>query len=331
MDGDRERPRFVPMLIPHNFPFDPTYGYTLEQLLAVRAPNIPKDFAAFWQDTYSQARAIALRLKRRKIASPDERFKVYEVEYDSLNGVRIGAWIVVPANKQPRAGVVVGHGYGGRGEPEFALPYPDVAAIFPCARGFNRSAHPDISNNSHIHVMQGLESRENYMHRGCVVDFWLAASVLLELYPKTAGHLFYHGGSFGGGIGALLLPWDLRFHGAFLDIPSFGNHPLRVKLTCVGSGQAIQNYYHNGHTHILKVLQYFDAAVAARFIKIPVFVAAATFDPAVPPPGQFCVYNSLVGPKELYLRQAAHFELAGNEHDAAAINARLKRWHGMKI
>src|SRR5690606_36006055 len=108
--------------------------------------------------------------------------------------------------------------------------------------------------------------------------------------------------------------------------PSFGNHPLRVTLPCEGSGKAVKARYDQGDTAILDVLQYFDAATAAGFIRLPVFVAAATFDPAVPPPGQFAVYNALPGTKELYLRQSAHFTLSGNEHDDAAIHARLLRW-----
>lgn len=165
-----------------------------------------------------------------------------------------------------------------------------------------------------------------YDSLGSVADYWLAASALLELYPQAKDRLYYLGESFGGGIGALMLPWDARFKKAYLNIPSFGNHPLRITLPCVGSGQSIQEHYHEGHTEILNVLQYFDAATAASHIQIPVFVAAATFDPAVPPPGQFAVYNALPGPKELFIRQAAHFDLAGNEHDDAAIHARLRRW-----
>ena len=126
----------------------------------------------------------------------------------------------------------------------------------------------------------------------------------------------------------MLLPWDKRFKRAYLNIPSFGNHPLRVTLPCLGSGAAVREKYLEEGDKVLEVLQYFDAATAAAHIQIPVFVAAALFDPSVPPPGQFAVYNALAGPKQLYLRQAAHFELAGNEHDDAAINVRLRRWFG---
>ncbi len=35
--------------------FDPTYGYSLKQLLAVKTPKEPKDFDCFWQQRYQKA------------------------------------------------------------------------------------------------------------------------------------------------------------------------------------------------------------------------------------------------------------------------------------
>ncbi len=134
----------------------------------------------------------------------------------------------------------------------------------------------------------------------------------------AAQRLDYLGISFGGGIGALALPWDERFHRAHLNVPSFGHHPLRLTLPCVGSGEAVRRYQqHTGR--VLETLRYFDAAVAARYLKIPVHVAAARFDPAVPPPGQFAIYNALAGQRELFVLEAGHFDHAGQ----VAENGRL--------
>jgi cephalosporin-C deacetylase len=313
-------------MISHDFPFDPTYGYTLNDLLAVTAPAEPADFKSFWQDTYTQAREIPLNIEHTEIESPFADYRLYQASYDSWEGVRIGAWITVPKFEVIERAVVVGHGYGGRDTPGFDEPIKSAVFIYPCARGFQLSPHQTYPGDGHRHVLVGIDAKESYSHRGSVVDYWLAASVLESLYPQTRDKLYYQGGSFGGGIGALMLPWDPRFKKAFLDIPSFGNHPLRVQLPCVGSGQSVQQHYQNGYPEVLEVLNYFDAAIAAKHIQIPVFVAAATFDPAVPPPGQYCIYNSLSGPKELFIRQAAHFDLSGNEHDAAAIRSRLIRW-----
>ncbi|CAI8864081.1 protein of unknown function [Methylococcus capsulatus] len=39
----------------HCYPFDPTYGFSLDQLLRVEPPDPPEDFAAFWSARYDDA------------------------------------------------------------------------------------------------------------------------------------------------------------------------------------------------------------------------------------------------------------------------------------
>ncbi len=296
-------------------PFDATYGYTLDSLLKVKPPPEPPDFEAFWRNTYEQARALPLNIAIRRIASPDTRSDLFEIEFDSWDGVRIGGWITTPAGTNAQSltrGMVVGHGYGGRDQPAFGLPGPACAAIMPCVRGFHRSAHPLIRGSSEFHVVYGIESKETYSHRGSCVDYWAAASALLELYPNIARTLDYLGGSFGGGIGALMLPWDDRFRRAALDVPSHGDYPLRLQLACVGSGDAVQRRFWKDPA-IVDVLAYHDAAIAARHIRIPTLVSPALIDPAVPPPGQFCVYNAIPGDKELFVRRTGHLDWVSDD------------------
>lgn len=294
---------------PNPFGFDPTYGYTLDSLLRVPCPPPPDDFADFWRDTYRQANEIPPQPTWREVGRSAGQI-IYEVEFDGWNlrrnpPFRVGGWITVPATGPVRSGVVVGHGYGGRDGPDAVPPLAEAAAIYPCARGFGRSARDDLPNQSDAHVLHGIAHRETYLHRFCVTDIWAAARALVELVPETAQWLTYSGASFGGGIGALALPWEPLFRRAFLDFPSFGQYPIRLTLTCVGSGEAVR---HAGGLAHLPMLRYFDAATAAGFTQIPTLVAAALYDPAVAPPGQFAVYNCFSGKKELFVRRAAHFE-----------------------
>jgi cephalosporin-C deacetylase len=309
----------------HSFPFDPTHGFSRATLLEVQPPDEPGDFVAFWRATWAEAMAAPLDLVTREIASPHADFRVWEATFASLGGVRVGAWVTAPRSGPTEGGAVVYHGYGGRSGPEFGLPGPEGPVIFPCARGFNLSAHPGIPGEAMAHVVHGLAERETYVHRGCAADVWRAASALLEMFPSVAGDLRYQGASFGGGIGALAVPWDDRFRTAFLDMPSFGHYPLRVTLPCVGSGQAIRRRWKK-HPAVLEVLAYYDAAVAARHLALPVFVAAALFDPSVPPPGQFAVFNAAPEPKELFIRTAAHFSSPYEISENRRLHQRLDGW-----
>ncbi|NGN64236.1 acetylxylan esterase [Streptomyces sp. A7024] len=307
--------------LPHDFPFDPAHGYDLPRLLEVGAPAGPRDFAAFWRQRYESARRID---PAPEVGPPEAEMDgtvVRPVSYTSTDGYRIGGWLTTPADGRITQGCVVTHGYGGREAPAPWQPVPGAATIWPCLRGLgSRSLLPGIPPDSAGHVLHGIAARERYVLGGCAADVWCAATALLRLVPAAAERLTYLGTSFGGGIGALALPWDDRFHAAGLTVPTFGNHPLRVTLPCTGSGESVRTR-HAADPSVLDVLAYFDAATAAGHIRIPVHVGAALFDPSVPPPGQFAVHNALAGPRELFVLRAGHFDHPGGPAETAELEA----------
>ncbi|MFC7624271.1 acetylxylan esterase [Microlunatus sp. GCM10028923] len=299
---------------------DAGYGYSLEELSAVGAPSVPDDFAEFWTARHRVARAVDTAPIMRPSADPAPSGVVlYDIEFTSTDGLRLGGWLSLPADGPVERGLVVGHGYGGRSAPELEVPVDRAAVLFPTARGLPvRGSQPDIPEGGRLHVLHGIESRDHYVHGGCVDDYWCATSALLQLVPESASRIDYLGGSFGGGIGALALPWDDRISAACLMVPSFGNHPLRVTLPCSGSGESVRLTAQE-RPEVLDVLQYFDAATAAGFITIPTHVGLALADPAVPPPGQFAVYNALAGKRERFLLTAGHMEYPGQVEERQAL------------
>jgi len=295
-------------MISHDFPFDPTCGYSREQLLAVGLPDTePADFAAFWQATYAEALAIRSGIDVRPVWSPDPGTEVFEVRFGSLGGARIGAFVSRP--RESRGGLVVGHGYGAFSAPVLRQ---GLTVIVPCIRGFGLSTAAEFPWVAGQHVLCGIPSRETYILRGAVADLWRAAAVLAELYPDTAANLVYSGGSFGGGLGALAVPWDRRFRAAHLDVPTFGHHPLRLRFRSNGSGEAVRTY-HAEHPEVTAVLAYFDAATAARYLRVPVVCTPARFDPTVVPPGQFAVNNAIPAEyRRTFILEAGHWTFAGD-------------------
>jgi len=312
------------MTFAHDLPFDPTYGYTLDTLLKVPAPAGPADFEPFWRDTYTQTLAVPTAITKRPIKPIEPHNNLFEIEFDSLAG-RVGGWLSVPKDGKPTGAMVIGHGYGGREQQGTYGQDKTLAILSPCARGFHRSAQPDVPNTSARHVLHGIESKETYIHRFNVAELWSAATVLLELFPHTSDRLYYYGTSFGGGLGAMMLPWDSRIVRGFLEVPSFGNHPLRLTMQCNGSGEAVR-LQHKHRGDVLPVMQYFDSATAATFIRRPTMVAPALFDPAVPPPGQFAVYNAIPAKKKLFVKQAGHFAWPGEAEEGARMQQEIGRW-----
>ncbi|MEM1442707.1 MAG: acetylxylan esterase [Verrucomicrobiota bacterium] len=293
--------------------FDPTYGYDLDGLLKVKGPDEPKDFASRWQ----KWRSAALEMKPcpaiRDTGIDQKDWQVFDMEYMSTDDVRIRGWLLLPRKGPVRRGFIVGHGYGGRDEPDFHLPFPDAAILFPCARGISRSHSSHFSAVPSWHVLHNIQDPERYIFRGCAEDLWLGVTALLRLFPHLEGHLGYLGISFGGGVGALALAWEDRIARAHVNVPSFGHQVLRLKLPSQGSAASLQAFSRKHPGVAEKNLVYFDAAIAARHIEIPVHCALALADPMVAPPGQFAIYNSLAGPSSLFVLPAGHMEYADQE------------------
>jgi cephalosporin-C deacetylase len=308
----------------HPYAFDPTYGYSLEKLLQVQPPPVPADFEAFWKHRYELAMNVDPEPQVHR-GTPTTDGSIHDIRYHSTGDFRIGGWLSLPRNGLVERGVVVGHGYGGRNAPDLNLPLEQTAVLFPCFRGLSRSARAPISQDPDWHVLHDIQDPEHYILGGCVEDLWLGVSTLLTLYPWLENRIGYMGTSFGGGIGALGIPWDSRIARGHLCLPTFGHHPLRMPLRSHGSLVAVQRYHHL-HPEVLNTLQYYDAATAARFIQQPIHVAAAHFDPMVPPPGQFAVYNAVPGQKTLFVFDGGHFEYKGLRAQQSLLKAQLEHF-----
>lgn len=310
----------------HPYPFDPSYGYSPEDLMEVGAPEAPDDFETFWRTRYDKAMALDPQPVLTAKGRVRQGWRVHEMVYQSTGGARIGGWCLTPAAGNVERVVVILHGYGGREGPDFHWPFENTALLFPCARGIGRSPHPPVSANPLWHVLHDIQDRDRYVHGGCVEDVWLGVSAALRLFPQAAGRVGLIGVSFGGGIGALALAWDRRIARAHFNVPSFGNHPLRLTLKTIGSGAAVRGMHRRHPQVVERTLSYHDAAVAALWIHVPVHFACALFDPMVAPPGQFAIYNAVRGEKRLFVLQAGHFEYPGQTAEERGLLQEVHRF-----
>ena len=312
----------TPRPLAHGYPFDPAYGYDLEGLLAVGPPPEPADFAETWVQRYAAALAVDPAPRVSRSADRHPGFHCLDIAYRSSDDFPIRGWLLIPAGRAPRMALISGHGYGGIAQPDFPLPRADAIYLLPCFRGLCRSARAPISTDPWWHVLHDIDKPERYILRGCVEDLWTGVSALLALYPWLAGRIGYLGISFGGGIGALALPWDRRIARGHLNVPTFGHHPLRLALPTTGSGESVRVFART-HRNVAETLGGYDAAVAARYIDRPMHLACALFDPVVPPPGQFAIHNAIPGEKHLYVLRAGHFDYPGRAEDEQRLLAEL--------
>lgn len=311
-------------MLDHGFPDSVEYtSYPLSELLAAPRPvPRPDDFADFWRETFDELSAMPYEVRVETDDSVGGR-SIELISFRSSSGGRVLGWLIGPGLRQAvRRGLVISHGYGGRELPDPQQVPDDAAAIFPVAPWLpiNSGGVPGAK-----HVLIGIGDRYRYSHRFSVADIWRAASILLQRHPDAEACLDYRGGSFGGGIGALALPWDTRFRRATLDVPSFGHFPIRLSRPCTGSGEAVRRHLISNPEH-RSMLDYFDSSVAAARISIAVQVSAARLDPAVDPRGQFAVYHALAGPRRLAVRTAGHAEFPGEAAEVVAVELAARRF-----
>ncbi len=292
------------MDIKHDYAFDPTCGYSEAELLAITPPPEPEDFRAFWAETRRLAFVAKPQYTVKEIWCETPGDRLYIVRARSWDGFDIGMWVSRPAVS--KSAFIGGQGYGN---PSAAWIEKDFTVCMPCVRGLGLSQCKEVPWIVKDHIIHGIASRDTYILRGVITDIWLAASVLLDMFPDCAGNLNYFGGSMGGGMGALALPWDDRFKAAYLGVPTFGHNPLRLKFESAGSGESARKYGLE-HPEAMGVLNYFDAAISAKYIRIPTVVVPALFDPVVVPPGQFAVANAIPEPfRHRYIADTGHFKV----------------------
>lgn len=299
---------------------DGSYGYTLEDLLAVQPCPEPPGFAEHWRARFARAVAVQTAPQLTPVGGWGQH-DLYTLTFTTTDARVLGGWLALPADGVVQRGVVHSHGYGGRAGPDDRPVDPGTAAMWPVSRGQpSASLAPDLPDEAQQHVLVGIDAVETYILGGCAEDVWCAASALAEITGDVP--LQFVGGSFGGGQGALALPWDDRFVAAALRLPSFGQYDLRLQMPCTGSGEAVRRHV-AAHPEAREVLRFFDASAAAGRITIPTLVACALRDPAVPPPGQFAVYNAIPD-AALHVMTAGHTEYPGQEAELAGWETRVR-------
>ncbi|CAN5253711.1 acetylxylan esterase [soil metagenome] len=313
----------------HPFAFDPTYGFDLETLLALKPPDAPPGFGAFWRARYLRAGRVDPRPRLGESPLRNRDWRVQDITYTSTDGFPIRGWLLLPRHGAITRGLVVGHGYGGRDQPDFDLPVGQTALLFPCFRGLSRSSRPPISTDPAWHVLHDIDKPDRYILGGCVEDLWLAVSALTALFPHLDGRIGYSGISFGGGIGALAMAFDDRIDRGHLEVPTFGNMPLWLSLPTTGSADSVQRHA-AAHPQMDATLALFDAATAATRIRQPMLVAVARFDPVVAPPCQFSIANARPSSNhhEIVILDAGHYDYPGCGEQHARLRARVGRFFG---
>lgn len=288
--------------------------FTVEQLLKIKGDTPVEGFREFWMAQYAAARAWKKEYRvEEELWSPDPTCRIYRVSFTSTDGFVIGMWIARPEGSI--GGELVAHGYGNPAVPPVAAKSGRTIA-FPCVRGLGLSQCKEIPWRLAEHAAYGFDDPERYVITGGVRDLWIALTIMIDMFPDTAENIVCSGGSLGGAMGAMAIPWDERIHYGDLNVPTLGG---RIMLECPTTPDT------PGNTRVqkalagkegMRIIDFCNSSAAAQFIRVPTIITPALKDNSVPPPGQFAVANSI--PEQyriMRIRELGH--AAATEKDAA--------------
>src|SRR5215217_1311507 len=175
-----------------------------------RAPELhqtsvhrPLDFDTFWHQTMAEAAAIPLNpsIARVPMRSTPE-VDVFEIGYDSLDGVRIAGWYCVPTERHlppPYPALLIVPGYVSEPTLPKSWAKQGYAAVGVAPRGKLRSnkqynpGYPGL-------LVDNIVDRNTYSYRGFYVDACRAVDFVLTRPEIDHARIGVHGSSQGGAL-----------------------------------------------------------------------------------------------------------------------------------
>ncbi|CAN5808596.1 acetylxylan esterase [soil metagenome] len=279
----------------------------------------PEDFDAFWGDIRARLADIPLnaRLQYRSLRSTED-VAVYELHYQSLDGVEIAGWYCRPRESYiapPYPALLLVPGYIS--EPTLPKSWAKLgyAAIGVAPRGKLRSNHQFNPGYPGL-LTHNITDRNTYSYRGFYADAIRAVDFALTRPEIDRERIGVHGSSQGGALTVVVaaLRNDVIACGA-AGAPYLTGFMDAAKLTHSNPYEEINDYLRMHPDHIEEVTEtvsYFDCINFASLITCPMLVYIGLEDDVCPPETGYALVNAMTNaPVGLH----AHEQCA---HDAGA-------------
>lgn len=291
----------------------------------------PADFDTFWAEIMAEAAAIPLNpsldpVPGRSTAEVD----VFEIGYDSLDGLRIAGWYCAPSAEHlapPYPGLLIVPGYIS--EPTLPKSWAKLgyAAVGVAPRGklrSNRRFNPGYPGL----LVRDVTDRQTYGYRGFYVDAARAVDFLQTRPEVDASRIGVHGSSQGGALtittaalrpdaitcGAAGAPYLCGFMDAAGLTRSYPYEEMNEVL----------RRHPDRETAMRETVAYFDGINFAPRIHCPMLVYLGLGDDVCPPETGYDLVRAMTCPTELHAYPRCAHD-AGNSWEMAKVEAFLAR------
>jgi cephalosporin-C deacetylase len=296
-------------------------------------PYAQNDHKSFWEETLKPKGERQLNIK---LVGTDDNFKgltSWRLTFKAVDGVVVSGWVLKPAHGDGHPGVVVYHGYGGRGaRPLEMLPLASqgVAVLSIDCRGqLGDTAESLQASAGQVPgwLTRGIEDPRGYYYRYVYADAVRAVEALAALDGVDAARIAVTGASQGGGmaLAAAALSRVPRF--VWSDVPFLCDFQRAVQLVESLPYSEISAYLRSRPgmaKTVFGTLAYFDVLNLAQWISCRSVVTVSLWDDICPPSTVFGVFHQIGNPnKELHIQQYHRHEL-GYEIEEARLRRLLR-------
>jgi len=264
---------------------------------ALRPPDPPEDFDAFWKRTLDEQSRIPPDLQIKKVKDQGQH-EVLKFSFAGLLGHRCYGWLTLPKDKSRKwPAALVMPPAGMRSQP---IP------IFNGAVGMRiniNTVDVDLPEDQYDwrtwpapYLVSGILDRDHYCLRFAYAATVRAAEVLAARPEVDPAHIRLTGSSQGGGLAFIAAGLYSGFESAQAIKPGLCrldwnlNH-LQPPFFPIGVNDYTRQEIEN-------TLRYFLPSHFARKIKCPISVSFALHDDITPAVGVFCAYNAIPGAKK---------------------------------
>lgn len=284
----------------------------------------PADFDEFWQDIVQKAQAIPLNASITPVPlrSTDE-VEVFEVHYDSLDGVRVAGWYCLPRQRSaPLPAQVFYPGYIS----EPTLPKSYAAQGYAT---FGAAPRGKLRSNSQVNpgypglLTHNIVDRHTYAYKGFYVDAWRVIDFLREQPEVDAERIGVRGSSQGGAL-TLLVAAMADVAVAAAGAPYLAGMIDAIELTHTYPYEEINDYlrlHPDQRDAVEETLAYYDCINFADRISCPIMVNIGLNDNVCPPETGFAVFDAIGSTEKTLHPYNGHGHDGGRiQHDALIDN-----------
>jgi cephalosporin-C deacetylase len=279
-------------------------GFSVESIRSTG--RLPGDFLRFWREAAAELLRIPIDPRLEQVEIEDlPGARRYRVSLASVGGGRVYGWLTIPPGEGPFPAVLLVPGAGvGRTGKATVFAQAGLAVLSINVHGIEQDREDEYYRHLRSeqvglgwdYLWYGLNDPYHYYFRRVIQDCLRALDYLCTRADIDTTRIAITGGSQGGYLSLMVAAIDSRIKALAGAVPGLCDHTGLLYGRASGGPQLLEEDSNPG---IIRTLSYYDAALAAEFIKVPALLGVGFLDPVCLPTTVYAAFNNLKGPKKI--------------------------------